>query len=108
MPMLNVFVLIAIDAAPPETCAVPSALPPSVKVTVPVGWPEAATRLAVKVTLCPIVGCVTEAWSRVVVSSGVGADGGVGGGAGWATTIVTAAEVEAVLDVSPPYTAMML
>jgi hypothetical protein len=45
-------------AVPLESCAVPSAVDPLLKVTVPVGvpLPEAGSILAVKVTLVPTSG----------------------------------------------------
>ena len=54
-------------AVPPDRDAVPSVVPPSMNVTVPVGVKP--DTVAVKVTLCPAVGTVLEADRLVVVEA---------------------------------------
>jgi hypothetical protein len=82
------------EAAPlPLSVAVPSAVVPSMKVTVPVGVvvPDAGETMAVNVTLWPVLICVAEAVNAVVVATKV-----------CVTLTVTAVETELELVVLPP------
>ena len=73
--------------------AVPSAVVPSMKVTVPVGTvlPDDGETIAVKVTLWPVLICVAEAVNDVVVATKV-----------CVTVTVTAADRELELVLLPP------
>ena len=77
---------------------VASSVPLSRKATEPVGVlvPDCGFTVAVNVTLWPLVNCVAEAESAVVVAVFGGAD----------TVTETAAEVDAAKFVSPPYAAV--
>ena len=56
-------------ARPPLSGTVPSAVEPSVKVTVPVGVPPGPDTVAVKVTACPTVELPSEERSDVELLS---------------------------------------
>jgi len=63
-----------VNAAVPEVKGtVPSEFAPSRKLTVPVGLPlpDCGVTVAVNVTLCPLVSCVLDALSEVVVAARV-------------------------------------
>ena len=84
-------------ALPAERLAVPIELPPSMKITVPLGEPE-LEMLAVKTRLWPTVTCVVDALKDVVVTAG----------GGCVMRTVTTAEVEAASAESPPYCAVIM
>jgi hypothetical protein len=78
---------------PPEfKVAVPRDIPPSRKVTVPVGivLPDVGETIAVNVTLWPVLICVAETLNEVVVATEV-----------CVTVTVTAADTELELVVLP-------
>ena len=80
------------DAAPdPFAVALPRDVAPSKKVIVPVGAPEAAVTVAVRVTACVVVAGLGEAISEVVVEVGAGA----------LTVSATVAETDALRVVLP-------
>lgn len=82
------------DAEPALSAEELICVPPSRKATEPVGVlvPDCGFTVAVNVTLWPLVNCVAEAESAVVVAVFGGAD----------TVTETAAEVDAAKFVSPP------
>jgi hypothetical protein len=91
-------VLLLTDPDPPLSVAIPSDAAPSKNVIVPVGVPEPAVGVttALNTTLCPLVTCIAEAESAVVVLVFA------------ATTIVTGAtpDVDSLKFVFPAYTAV--
>src|SRR5208282_2589894 len=91
--------LVLSDPDPPLSVAMPIVVCPSKNVTLPVGVPEpeADVTTALNVTLCPLVTCIAEAETAVVVLVFVAA-----------TIVIDATpDVDPLKFVSPAYTAVM-
>jgi hypothetical protein len=93
-------VLVLYDAAPPTSAGMASCVGPSRTVTVPVGVPVPEFRATeiFKVSICPVVSCVADAETDVVVAIFAAAE----------TVTSTAGEVDPEKFASPEYTAVML